>query len=235
MVSRIFLFSALLLFTRFEAKTVAQSPGPRDFLVAGNSLVTQERYDEAIKEYLKIGPAQSDLYSQSLYNIGVCYYELMQTEQAISYYKQALTVRKSDYPRAAYALGVALEDLGRRTDAKEAYLLASKGSGRPYAPALFKLGVIAVTEGELELASDLFRRAALTSGPHSAASRNNLGVTLARLGRLNEAEKQFLIALGQTDGTYTDAQHNLDLCRALLQTARIGKTSSNFELTNHNF
>ena len=236
MVSKILLLTLLLfVITHFEARAVAQGSVERGSLDAGNALVAQERYDEAIQEYLKVGPKQRDLYSQSLYNIGVCYYELGQTERSISYYRQALAVRKADYPRAAYALGVALEDLGRRNDAKDAYLQASKGPSRSYGPALFKLGVIAFTEGEVKIASELFRRATLTLGPHSAASHNNLGVTLARQGRLNEAEQQFLIALGQTEGTYTDAERNLGLCRALLQTARTGKIISAFELTTHGF
>jgi len=235
MVSKFLLLFALLFVASSGPKVVAQSQGSREFLDSGNALVRQERYGEAIPEYLKVEPNQSDLYSQSLYNIGVCYYELQQTERAISYYGEALAVRKFDYPRAAYALGVALEDLGRTTEARDAFIRASKRPSSWLGPALFKLGVIAFTEGQLNSASDLFRRASLSSGAHRAASHNNLGVTLARLGRLSEAEKEFQYALDQATEDYEDAQHNLDLCRALRQTATTGKTRRNFELTANTF
>jgi tetratricopeptide (TPR) repeat protein len=143
----------------------------------------------------------------------------METERAVFFYKRAIAVSESKYPRAAYALGIALEDLKRLNEAKEAYLLASRSISGGYGPALFKLGVIATNARDFETATQLFRRATLSKGAHGAASHNNLGVTLAFQGVFKEAETEFQIALAQTDGKYPDAEHNLDLCRALMHTA----------------
>jgi hypothetical protein len=37
---------------------------------------------------------------------------------------------------------------------------------------------------------------------------------------LNEAETEFVIALRESHGEFSDAAHNLKLCRALLSTAK---------------
>ena len=39
---------------------------------------------------------------------------------------------------------------------------------------------------------------------------------LARAGRLAEAEREFEAALRHSDGSFTEAAHNLKLCRRLL-------------------
>jgi tetratricopeptide (TPR) repeat protein len=212
------LFTTLIFFTFLEGELIAQTKSAEVLLNAGNALVAQERYADAIGEYAKVGPLQRELYSRALYNIGVCYYELMETERAVLFYRRAIAIGKANYPRAAYALGIALEDLKRLPEAKEAYLLASQ-SGVIYGPALFKLGVIAANAGDLKTATQFFRQATLSEGAHGAASHNNLGVTLALQGNFKEAEIEFQLALAQTDGVYPDAEHNLGLCRVMLQTA----------------
>ena len=214
--------TVVLFLVLFGGSSYAQETTTREVLTAGNSLVASARYEEAINEYSKIGPGAA-LYPQSLYNIGVCYYELMQTEKAISYYHKALAVSGLNYPRASYALGVALEDLGHTDAAKDAYLQTSKTHNEFFGPALFKLGVIAAARQQFKTASDLFVRAAQIQGEHTAAAHNNLGVMLAQIGRLNEAAKEFSIALGQTQGRFADAQKNLSLCRELLSTANDNK------------
>ena len=232
MVFKSVLFTTLIFFTFLEERLMAQTNPAEVFLNAGNVLVAQERYEDAISEYAKVGPLQPELYSRALYNIGVCYYELMETERAVLFYKKAIAIRKS-YPRAAYALGIALEDLKRPNEAKEAYLLARE-SGVIYAPALFKLGVIAVNGGDLKTATRLFRLATLSEGAHGAASHNNLGVTLALQGNFKEAKIEFQLALAQTEGAYPDAEHNLGLCHLMLQTADVQARPTDYQFLINN-
>jgi tetratricopeptide (TPR) repeat protein len=86
----------------------------------GNGLVAQEKYEAAIREYERLSPAAGELYARALSNIGLCHYELWQTDQAIDFYSKAIAASKNKYPRASYALGVALEDEGRLVGAREA-------------------------------------------------------------------------------------------------------------------
>jgi len=203
-----------LFFATFIAVSVTfnvNAQDARSALKRGDAFVVQENYKAAIAEYSKVSHRDRDSYARAVYNIGVCYYELWQTEDAIVFYKRAIELKQGNYPVASYALGVALEDQGRLGQAKLAYQQAPG-----FAPAIYKLGLLAAKSGELKQAADLFRDAAAREGRHVPASRNNLGVMLARLGFLKEAEKEFAIALKSADGVFEDAAHNLKLCRSLL-------------------
>jgi len=203
-----------LFFATFIAVSVTfnvNAQDARSALKRGDAFVVQENYKAAIAEYSKVSHRDRDFYARAVYNIGVCYYELWQTEDAIVFYKRAIELKQGNYPVASYALGVALEDQGRLDQAKLAYQQAPG-----FAPAIYKLGLLAAKSGELKQAADLFRDAAAREGRHVPASRNNLGVMLARLGFLKEAEKEFAIALKSADGVFEDAAHNLKLCRSLL-------------------
>jgi tetratricopeptide (TPR) repeat protein len=90
-------------------------------LKRGDAFVAQENYKAAIEEYSKVSINDANSYARAIYNIGVCHYELWQTEEAIIFYKRAIELRHGDYPRASYALGVALEDQKRLAEAKQAY------------------------------------------------------------------------------------------------------------------
>ena len=195
----------------------AQTSESKSMLKRSDALVVQEKYKLAINEYRKVSPHDADSYARAVYNIGVCYYELWQTDEAIAFYKRAIELMQGRYPRASYALGVALEDQGKTTEAKAAYEQAVNASQREFARATYRLGLIEARTGELKKAAALFREAATRAGEHVPASHNNLGVMLAQLGFLKEAEQEFVIALRQANG---DAAHNLNLCRSLTANLR---------------
>jgi tetratricopeptide (TPR) repeat protein len=201
------------------ALTNAQSPGEdaRSAIRRGNEKFAKSEYEAALKEYRRVPEGVGERYAQSLYNIGVCYYELWRTEDAIIFYRRAIQAREGRYPRAWYALGVALEDQGAFDQAKEAYGRSITASGGEFAVASFKLGLLLAMEDDYHAAASLFRDAGAGSGEFVPASHNNLGVMLAHMGRLNEARHEFEIALHQTGGALADAAHNLKLCRSLLR------------------
>ncbi|HEX7317314.1 MAG TPA: tetratricopeptide repeat protein [Pyrinomonadaceae bacterium] len=208
------LFAALLLVSLLCGAVAAQESGrAQDIIARGNELYARGDYKAAVEEYGRVTRADGEAYAQALYNIGVCRFELWQTEEAVSAYKQALAARDGRYPKASYALGVALEELKREAEAKEAYgQAASKG----YAPAHYKLGMLAARAGEDAAAAEHFREAIRRSPDRFPASHNNLGVMLARAGRLSEAEREFEAALRQSDAPFEEAARNLKLCRKLL-------------------
>ena len=100
-----------------------------------NEMYARADYEAAIREYRRVNDRTGEVYAQSLYNIGVCYYELWRTEEAIEMYRSAVEASKGRYPKALYALGVALEDSRRWAEAKEAYRQALVASGGNYAEA----------------------------------------------------------------------------------------------------
>ena len=91
----------------------AQTSESKSTLKRGDALVAREQYKLAIEEYRKVSTRDADSYARATYNIGVCHYELWQTEEAITFYKRAIELKQGNYPRASYALGVALEDQER--------------------------------------------------------------------------------------------------------------------------
>lgn len=213
---RNFFYTTILVVSTVVAIN-AQMSESKSTLKRGDALVAQEKYKLAIDEYRKVSPHDADSYARAIYNIGVCHYELWQTDEAIAFYKRAVELRQGNYPRASYALGVALEDQGKTTEAKDAYEQAVNTSQREFARATYRLGLIEARAGELKKAAALFREAAARAGEHVPASHNNLGVMLAQLGFLKEAEQEFVIALKYENA---DAAHNLNLCRSLTASLR---------------
>jgi len=183
----------------------------------GQALVAQENYQAAIAEYNKVSPREGDWYARAIYNIGVCHYELWQTDEAIVFYKRAIELTHGNYPRASFALGVALEDQGRPTEARAAY---QDASNRQFGPATYRLGLLEAQAGEFEKAAALFKEATSRPGKHVPASYNNHGVMLVQLGFLKEAEKEFDNAIKASNGSLAEAAHNLNLCRSLTSSVR---------------
>jgi tetratricopeptide (TPR) repeat protein len=216
-----------VLFATIILAATAVTLNAQSALKRGDVFVAQENYKAAIEEYSKVSINDANSYARAIYNIGVCHYELWQTEEAIIFYKRAIELKHGNYPRASYALGISLEDQGLLAEAKQAYEQARNN----FAPAIYKLGVLEARSGEFTKAADLFRDAAARKGDHVPASHNNLGVMLARLGLLKEAEKSFIVALKESDNRLNDAAHNLKLCRSLMLSTRVGD-SLDFRLLN---
>ena len=213
------LLSAVLLLSLAGGYAAGQGgrADARELVRRGNERYARAEYEAAIREYGRVPAESGEAYAQSLYNLGVCYYELWRTEEAIVMYRRAVAAAAGGrYPKASYALGVALEDLNRLPEAKEAYRQAISASRGRHAPALFRTGLIAAREHDYETAATLFRRANARSENHFPNSHNNLGVMLALEGRLAEAVMEFELALRQAGGDFDEAAHNLSLCRTML-------------------
>ena len=219
-------FAILLVLLMFGfTKAQSSHKNPREFINRGNASYAKAEYIAAIEEYAKVPPQAGKVYSQALYNIGVCYYELWRTEDAIAMYRKAIAAQAGRYSMAFYALGVALEDQKRQDEAREAYRQAIVGTARrEAAPAHFMLGLLLLRERDYETAANHFTEA--ITRETSPASHNNLGVALARMGRLHEAEREFELALSQADGAFADATTNLKLCRSLLRASPTGHLAS---------
>jgi len=198
----------------------------------GNEKYAKADYKQAIEEYSRVTESDTELYAQALYNIGVCYYELWRTSDAVLMYRKAIKARGNSYPKAAYALGVALEDLGRTKEAREAYEQTISAANGEYAAAHYRLGLIAARDGDYKRAATLFREAIALSGDKLPASHNNLGVMLALMNQLADAEREFKIALKQTEGEFDDATYNLKLCRSLRDVAHTSTQAATLKIND---
>ena len=130
-----FLFATVIL-ASCAVVLNAQQTEIKSLMKRGDAFVVQENYQAAIGEYRKIPSHAGESYARAIYNIGVCHYELWQTDEAIVFYRRAIELKTGNYPRALYALGVALEDQGKIADAREAYGQAIKASQNKFGPAL---------------------------------------------------------------------------------------------------
>ena len=232
--------TALLTTTAY---TQTLSPHAPDTIRRGNERHARGQYEAAIKEYERVAQGGAgEPRAQALYNMGVCYFELYRTEEAINLYRRAIAERGGRYPKALYALGVALEISNRLEDAKQAYTQALATSEGRYteaslAVAHYRLGLLAGRQGDYENAAVLFREALKRSRGRFPAAHNNLGVMLALLGRTAEAAREFEIALRQSGAHFEEAASNLKLCRSrrsndsLVASARLKISDAAFMLT----
>src|ERR1051325_9390297 len=159
---RLSLLAALLVMFACGVVVNAQTTSREDaeqLIRRGNERYARAEYTAAIEEYGSVPKGAGEIYAQSLYNIGVCYYELWRTEDAIRMYRLAIDARQGRYPKALYALGVALKDAGRASEAKEAFGQALLTSGGKHAMAHYMLGLLAMSEGDYKAAAALFKDA----------------------------------------------------------------------------
>jgi superkiller protein 3 len=199
----------------------------------GTELFKQQNYQLAIKEYERVSERNADEYAQAQYNIGVCYYELWRTDDAIAFYHRAIELKHGEYPLALYALGVAYEDQNKLTQAKDAYRNAIESSRGRHPAAMFRLGILFARQGDIKSAAECFKAANKQRGPHSPASHNNLGVMLAQMGKLDEATTEFAEALRLADGKFEDAAYNLKLSQKLRLLSQNRNDVPAFALIDH--
>ncbi|MEW6207564.1 MAG: tetratricopeptide repeat protein [Acidobacteriota bacterium] len=208
------LASSILLLALVSSVVAGQFTRPESF-ERGLQLYAQGRYLHAITEFKDSLSVGGPYYAQSLYNIGVCHYELGQKREAARWYREAIRAR-DNYIAAFYALGVALDDLGETEQSKETFARAAELSRHKHAPSLFRLGLALHREGDLEAAAACYRKAINQADAPAPAFHNNLGVVEAMLGDLDAAARQFEIALRQSKGKFEGAAHNLGLCREMM-------------------
>ncbi|MFN7945186.1 MAG: tetratricopeptide repeat protein [Blastocatellia bacterium] len=205
----------VLLLLAFSAIT-ASADGVSEAMTQGNTFFTLGQYEMAIFQYrLALAEAGTVQAAQAHHNIGACYYQLGQMENAAREFREALRFTDS-YPKAAYALGLALEALNDWPAARQAFAQAVQQSNGQQAEALFELGLLSARDGNYERAITEFRQA-LKHGAHLSPSiHNNIGIMLALTGHATDALQQFTLAYQKSNRKLAEADHNLKLCRRLL-------------------
>jgi tetratricopeptide (TPR) repeat protein len=220
----------LFLFSTVIAQEVQTDSVGRVFIERGNNLAATGDYQKALREYQRGLIFESGDKAILHYNIGVCYYHLGLTQKAVQEYKTAIRERRGEYQKAWRSLGVAHSELKDWTNAKAAFKKAIEQSNGADAEACFELGMVLVHERDYKSAIDCFQQAIKHGGKFFPASHNNLGVMYAKTGNLDQAKREFEIALKQSDGRLEEAVTNLKLCQTLLASNNEA-LAANFKMT----
>ena len=215
MRNRIFITFLLFALMTLASSVKAQTSDVNEAIERGNSLFHRGQYELAIFEYRDALNWPGAHQARASFNIGVCNHRLGRAREAVSDYRAAIKLRDGRYPSASYALGIALQDLRRYREAREAFTQAVKSSSGKHAEALFELALECQRDGDDRAALDHYRQAIAQSEDHIPACHNNLGVILAQAGMLEEATREFEIAVKNSRGKFIEADQNLTRCRKM--------------------
>lgn len=195
---------------------LAQSSEVNEAFERGNDAFHRSAYERAIFEYRAALTWPGQHQARAHFDIGVCQHKLGRLREAAGEYRTAIQSRQGNYPAASYALGVAMQGLRDHREARAAFTQAVEASGGRHAEALFELGLYAQAERDTAAAADFYARSIKQSKNTLPASHNNLGVILAGYGQVEEAQREFELALTQARGKFAEARDNLARCRELL-------------------
>ncbi|MES2014126.1 MAG: tetratricopeptide repeat protein [Pseudomonadota bacterium] len=143
--------------------------------------------------------------SEAQYNLGNCFYDLQQFDDAVIYYKRAIKL-DGDFAKAHYNLANVLKHQGNLAQAEISYKKALKIEPNS-AQINCNLAQVQYEQGHLPDAQASYERA-LAKQENFSAAHNGLGAVFKSLGKLAEAEQSFNNALAaQPDDA--DAYSNL--------------------------
>ncbi len=210
---------SLLFFIVFSAVCVsAQTPLIRQTYEKATLDARAGSYEYAVKNYqkaillAKIETVNDDFLAKIHFNIGVCFYNLKQTAQAVEEFTEAIKLSRRNYQQAFYALGMAQSDLKNWRKAADAFYKAvalNKKDGE----AWFDLGLVLLEEKDFKSAEKAFRNAIKLKSVGAADAHNNLGVILALKTDFLSAENEFKTALLESNGQSIEARNNLQFCK----------------------
>ncbi|MBT8363715.1 MAG: tetratricopeptide repeat protein [Deltaproteobacteria bacterium] len=197
------------------ADCIKKSPHKaRPYSNLGIALTNKERYDEALRNFLKAIQIKPN-FVQAQYNLGILYDKLDETNKAIEHYRIAVKINPN-YEKAHNNLGVALLKQDKTDEAIESFRMALQ-LDPSFAIAHINLGAALSKQDKLGAAVVHFNNALQISSDLPEA-QYRLGAALLKQGRTEQGIRHIKRAL-QIDPDYAEA-HN-DLGGQLLQQGKI--------------
>lgn len=163
---------------------------PRDATLWGNlgiSFSIRGLFRDALNAYLRSASLSTSVHPDTLHNIGSCYIQLDQYEEAVRVFSELVQVKDNKDTWAL--LGMAYQGLDRYQEALIAYQKSSARGGGGYTLNL-NLGTVYDTLNDYELAAQ-HAREALLAQPGDATALYNLGAALFGMGDVDEAVNAF--------------------------------------------
>jgi protein O-GlcNAc transferase len=187
-----------------ESATVAPQDPPSEQLQSIINLYNQGQLQQALSESSQMLERFPN--SIVLYNIvGASNAGLMQFDDAIDSYKQALKI-KPDYAEAYNNMGVVLMDKGEPMAAIDSYKKALQFKPN-YAEAYYNMGAALQDKGDPVAAIDSYKKA-IKFKPSYAVAYNNMGVALKEKGDPAAAIDSYKKAL-KIKPEYAEAYYNI--------------------------
>jgi tetratricopeptide (TPR) repeat protein len=170
----------------------------------GNAYAKQNRFDEAVNEYLTALKLKPD-YAEGHYNLGNAYTKQNRFDEAVNEYLSALKLGPDD-SEAYNNLGTAYLKQNRLSEAANEFLTALK-LDPDNSEAHNNLGTAYANQNRLNEAVNEFITA-LKLDPDNSEAHRNLGTAYLKQNRLSEAVNEFIIAL-KLDPDNSEAHNNL--------------------------
>jgi tetratricopeptide (TPR) repeat protein len=206
----------------FVFSVSAQTPFIRQTFEAANAAAQKQQYEQAIEKYqATILRADVERLSETFlakihFNIGVCFYHLKKTNEAVAEFTEAVKLSKRGYQKAFYALGMAQKDLKDWRAAASALRDALK-IDKTDGEAWFDLGLIYLEEKNFAAARKAFENSVKYKSVNEADAHNNLGVIAALENDWTAAETKFITALTVSSNKSVEARNNLQFCQSYKQ------------------
>lgn len=184
----------------------------------GTRAAQAEEYEKAISHYRRAllfseTEKQNDDYLARIhFNIGVCFYKMKQTDEAVEEFTEAIKLGKRRYQKAFYALGMAHKDL-RNWQKAETALRRAIELKTDDGEAWFDLAFVLLREENFDRAEKAFQKSIEYKSVGAADAHNNLGVIFALRHEFDAAENEFQTALEISNGKSILARNNLQFCK----------------------
>lgn len=207
-----------LILTVASSAFAQETPFVNQSFEAGNAAARKQQYERAIEKYraTRLRAETARLNDAQLakihFNIGVCFYHLKQTNEAVAEFTEAIKLSKRQYQAAFYALGMTQKDLKNWREAAAALrdaLEIDKTNGE----AWFDLAIIYLEEKDFTEAAKAFENSIKYKSINAPDAHNNLGVIAALGNDWVAAEKRFVTALLNSNGKSIEANNNLQFCK----------------------
>jgi len=211
----IFIFIAALT---FAVSVSAQTNLTNRAFETGTRAAQAKEYERAIADYRRAilfsetENRSDDFLARIHFNIGVCFYNLKQTAEAIGEFTEAIKLSKRNYQKAFYALGMAQREL-KNWRASETAFREAVGLKKYDGEAWFDLGLVLLETKDYEAAEKAFQKAIKYKSVGAPNAHNNLGVIFALKNDFPAAETEFKAALTASDGKSVEARNNLEFCK----------------------
>ena len=181
---------------------------------AGEFETALKDFQNALDEQQNSKGASDEFLAKINYNIGICFYRLGNSQNAVNFLNEAVRLSKSKYRNAFYALAMAQVELENWRAAKDDFCTAIRLQNGRDGESWFDLAFVYLRERDYKNAADAFQNAIRYKSVDRATAHNNLGVLLAFDGDWGVAEKEFKTALVVSGGTLREATRNLEICRS---------------------
>ena len=153
-----------------------------------------------------------DFLARIHFNVGVCLYNLKQTDKAVEEFTEAIKLSRRNYQKAFYALGMAHKDLRDWQKAEIAFRRAIELKTDD-GEAWFDLAFVFLRQENFDRAEKAFQKSIKYKSVGTADAHNNLGVIFALGHEFDSAEREFEIALANSNGKLSVARNNLQFCK----------------------